>query len=219
MNLKKIMLTEKASHRRIHRRWYLPRHPSPSLLLSAPDSCESSSCAFCFQTFWRQLWAPTGCRKERRKWDNVSVPLAAFPQGCLCPFLHTITCWLWWGPTWLCYWPSWFPTPTPSQMVSAKKSSLNQPVLSVPSVSSWNLMDTYQHSCESLKKSEIIYCSGIHTAGGNCQKRKREINTKFKIVVDSGGRERMHRWGHMGLQRFWYGSGAYAQYWAHEHSF
>lgn len=120
MNLKKIMLTEKASHRRIHRRWYLPRHPSPSLLLSAPDSCESSSCAFCFQTFWRQLWAPTGCRKERRKWDNVSVPLAAFPQGCLCPSLHTITCWLCWGPTWLRYWPSWFPTPTPSQMVSAK---------------------------------------------------------------------------------------------------
>ena len=141
MNLKKIMLTEKASHRRIHRCWYLPHHPSPSLLLSAPGLCESSSCAFCFQTFWRQLRAPTGCGKERRKWDNVSVPLAAFPQGCLCPStchcapqgdrlertpflhlsgLHPITCWLWWGPTWLNYRPSWFPTSTPSQMVSAK---------------------------------------------------------------------------------------------------
>ena len=39
---------------------------------------------------------------------------------------------------------------------------------------------------KALNKSEIIY-----SLGGNCQKIKREINMKLKILVNSWGRERM----------------------------
>ena len=69
MNPQKMVLTEKAGCKRIHTCWDLPQDPSAGWLMFShgflSGFCDSSSCAFCLQKFYRM--------RTNRMWEGEEI--------------------------------------------------------------------------------------------------------------------------------------------------